>query len=57
MRYRDIAPEGERLAEACGRNFRRKGYNPHVMLGEYRSITTPHWAFCGGIAAHIKPIS
>ena len=40
MRYRDIAPEGERLARLVA-EISAKGYNPHVMLGEYRSITTP----------------
>ncbi len=40
MRYRDIAPEGERLARLVA-EISAKGYNPHVMLGEYRSTTTP----------------
>lgn len=40
MHYLDLAPEGERLAKLVA-EISAKGYNPHVQLGEYRSITTP----------------
>ncbi len=38
--YRDIAPEGERLARLVA-EISAFGYNPHVQLGEYRSVDTP----------------
>uniref|UniRef100_UPI0026EC61EE biotin/lipoyl-containing protein n=1 Tax=Desulfovibrio piger TaxID=901 RepID=UPI0026EC61EE len=34
------APESERLARLVA-EISAKGYNPHVQLGEYRSVTTP----------------
>ncbi len=40
MCYTDMAPEGERLAQLVA-EISAKGYNSHVQLGEYRSITTP----------------
>ncbi len=40
MQYRDVAPESERLARLVA-EISAKGYNPHVQLGEYRSVTTP----------------
>ena len=40
MQYRDVAPESERLARLVA-GISAKGYNPHVQLGEYRSVTTP----------------
>ena len=40
MCYTDLAPEGERLAKLVA-EISAKGYNPHVQLGEYRSIDTP----------------
>ncbi len=40
MCYTDMAPEGERLARLVA-EISGKGYNPHVKLGEYRSIDTP----------------
>ncbi len=38
--YQDIAPEGERIARLVA-EITAKGYNPHVLLGEYRTATTP----------------
>ncbi|WP_337441188.1 biotin/lipoyl-containing protein, partial [Desulfovibrio sp.] len=35
-----VAPESERLARLVA-EISAKGYNPHVQLGEYRSVTTP----------------
>lgn len=40
MHYTYLAPEGERLARLVA-EISAKGYNPHVQLGEYRSLTTP----------------
>ncbi len=40
MCYTDMAPEGERLANLVA-EISAKGFNPHVQLGEYRSIDTP----------------
>ncbi len=40
MCYTDMAPEGERLANLVA-EISAKGYNPHVKLGEYRSVDTP----------------
>ena len=40
MQYRDVAPESERLARLVA-EISAKGYNHHVQLGEYRSVTTP----------------
>lgn len=38
--YQDLAPEGERLTHLVA-EISAKGYNPYVMLGEYRSSDTP----------------
>lgn len=40
MNYVYLAPEGERLARLVA-EISAKGYNPHVQLGEYRSLNTP----------------
>ena len=40
MVYSDLARESERLARLVA-EISAKGYNPHVQLGEYRSIDTP----------------
>lgn len=40
MAYRDLAPEGERLARLVA-EISAKGYNPFVQLGQYRTIDTP----------------
>ncbi len=40
MCYTDMAPEGERLANLVA-EISAKGYNPHVKLGQYRSVDTP----------------
>ena len=38
--YTDVARESERLARLVA-EISAKGYNPHVQLGEYRTIDTP----------------
>ncbi len=40
LNYEDLAPEGERLAKLVV-EISARGYNPHVLLGEYRTATTP----------------
>ena len=40
MDYRDVAPEWERNAKLIA-EISALGYNPHVMLGKYRSADTP----------------
>ena len=53
MQYRDVAPESERLARLVA-EISAKGYNPHVQLGEYRSVTTPR---LGAFDPVLPPIS
>lgn len=53
MHYIYLSPEGERLARLVA-EISAKGYNPHVLLGEYRSVTTPG---LGQFAPVLPPIS
>ncbi len=55
MCYTDAAPEGERLSRLVV-EISAKGHNPHVKLGEYRSIDTPRMPVFEPVLPAIRPI-
>ena len=54
LNYQDLEPEAVRLARLVA-EISAKGYNPHVMLGEYRSPDTPRMPSFKPVLPSISP--